>query len=134
MLDRVLSQVFATPLTGLILDVRYNLGGYDELGLRVASHLTARPYTAYAKQTWTGTAFTRPQPITVRPAKRRFTGPVAVLTSDLTVSAGETFTQALLDRTPRPTRIGTATQGVFSDTMDRPLPGGGCSSCRTNAS
>lgn len=123
--DRALTSVFATPLTGLIVDVRYNLGGYDELGLRLASHLTARPYTAYAKQVWTGKRFTSPQPITVRPAKSPFTGRVAVLTSDLTVSAGETFTQALLDRTPRPTRIGGATQGVFSDTLDRPLPGGG---------
>jgi C-terminal processing protease CtpA/Prc len=49
---------------------------------------------------------------------------VAVLTSDLTISAGETFTQALMNRRPAPVRIGTATQGVFSDTMDRHLPKG----------
>lgn len=47
-----------------------------------------------------------------------------MLTSDLTISAGEMFTQALLSRTPRPVRIGAATQGVFSDTLNRTLPNG----------
>jgi hypothetical protein len=124
--DHVLTTVFATPMTGLVVDVRYNLGGYDDLGLRLAARLTDRPYPAYAKQVWTGTHFTRPEAITVRPSGgRRFTGPVAMLTSDLTISAGETFTQAMLNRTPHPASIGGTTQGVFSDTMDRPLPGGG---------
>jgi len=41
-----------------------------------------------------------------------------------TVSAGEAFTQAMLDRTPRPVLIGENTQGVFSDMLDRQLPNG----------
>ncbi|WP_434976468.1 S41 family peptidase [Streptomyces puniciscabiei] len=50
--------------------------------------------------------------------------PVAVLTGGSTVSAGETFTQALMDR-PGPTvRIGRPTQGVFSDVLERTLPDG----------
>jgi C-terminal processing protease CtpA/Prc len=51
-------------------------------------------------------------------------GPIQLLISDLTVSAGETFAEALLARTPAPTRIGTANQGVFSDDMRRRLPNG----------
>jgi C-terminal processing protease CtpA/Prc len=42
----------------------------------------------------------------------------------LTISAGETFTMALLDRAPAPSRIGSTTQGVFSDVMQRTLPNG----------
>jgi C-terminal processing protease CtpA/Prc len=40
------------------------------------------------------------------------------------MSAGETFTQALMNRTPRPTRVGQNTQGVFSDVLVRKLPNG----------
>jgi C-terminal processing protease CtpA/Prc len=46
-----------------------------------------------------------------------------VLTSSLTISAGETFTQAMLGRTPAPIRIGGNTQGVFSDVLLRNVPG-----------
>ncbi|MBT2893974.1 S41 family peptidase, partial [Streptomyces sp. McG2] len=71
------------------------------------------------------TRHTRPQPVYVTPAQGpRYTGPVAVLTGGSTVSAGETFTQALMDRPGRTVRIGQPTQGVFSDVMRRKLPNG----------
>ena len=54
----------------------------------------------------------------------RYTGAVSLLTSDLTISAGETFIQAMMARTPTPARIGTTTQGVFADDMSRTLPNG----------
>lgn len=61
----------------------------------------------------------------VQPARApRYTGPVAVLTGGSTVSAGETFTQALLDRPGRTFRVGQPTQGVFSDVLVRTLPNG----------
>src|SRR5262249_28495731 len=40
------------------------------------------------------------------------------------VSAGETFTLALMDRKPHVLRIGSNTQGVFSDVLNRNLPDG----------
>jgi len=49
---------------------------------------------------------------------------VVLLTGLLTISAGETFTQALMGRTPHVTRIGENTQGVFSDVLNRKLPNG----------
>ncbi|MEU5869607.1 S41 family peptidase [Nonomuraea sp. NPDC047529] len=135
-LDRALDEIFTASRTsgpdrlrGLILDVRINLGGYDALGLRLASRLTGRPYLAYAKQARNSpgdpSGFTRPQPVPVRPASAPvYTGPVAMLTSSLTISAGETFTQAMTGRTPRPERIGENTQGAFSDFLWRKLPNG----------
>jgi C-terminal processing protease CtpA/Prc len=41
-----------------------------------------------------------------------------------TVSAGETFTMALMGRQPRVTRVGENTQGVYSDVLSRHLPNG----------
>ncbi|MEU2792948.1 S41 family peptidase [Streptomyces sp. NPDC007100] len=135
-LDRALDAVFTrartsgpNALRGLVVDLRLNGGGSDPLGLRVASRLTDRPYLAYRKHARNDPrdprAFTPDQPAYLRPYQGpRYTGPVALLTGDLTISAGETFTQALLGRTPAPVRIGGNTQGVFSDTMDRTLPNG----------
>jgi hypothetical protein len=131
-LDAILTRRRTTgpdALRGLIIDLRINGGGADPLGLKIAARLTSRPYLAYAKHARNDAAdptrFTRLQPLWVRPAQAPiYTGPVAVLTGGSTISAGETFTQALLDRSPRPVRIGENTQGVFSDVLERTLPNG----------
>ncbi|MGW1375909.1 S41 family peptidase [Streptomyces sp. NPDC002446] len=135
-LDRALNSVFTkartqgpAALRGLIIDVRLNGGGADPLGLRIASRLTDRPYLAYRKQARNDPrdpgGFTTPQPVRIRPHQGPvYTGPIAVLTGRLTISAGETFTQSLMGRSPAPTRIGENTQGVFSDILDRRLPNG----------
>lgn len=61
----------------------------------------------------------------VRPGSQPiFNGPVVELIGPITMSAAETFTQALMERTPRITRIGENTQGVFCDVLDRHLPNG----------
>ncbi|MFI6171758.1 S41 family peptidase [Nocardia sp. NPDC051052] len=122
-LDRALDGIFTADrlsrLHGLILDLRVNGGGSDSLGLQLAARLTDRPYFAYAKKTRT----TEPQPQRVEPARAGFSGPIAILTGGSTVSAGETCTQAMMERPSPTTRIGQPTQGVFSDMMERKLPG-----------
>ncbi|WP_217549163.1 S41 family peptidase [Streptomyces sp. GbtcB6] len=132
-LDRALNTIL-TPartrsLRGLVIDLRINGGGSDALGIRIAERLTDTPYVAYSKRARNypadPTKHTRPEPIPVTPSpKPRYTGPVALLTGGSTVSAGETFTQALIDRPGHTVRIGQATQGVFSDVMTRDLPDG----------
>ncbi|MEU5356086.1 S41 family peptidase [Streptomyces albidoflavus] len=128
-LDTVLDQERTQRLKGLVIDVRINGGGSDALGIHIAGHLTDTPYRAYSRRARNHpadpTRHTRPQPVYVTPAQGpRYTGPVAVLTGGSTVSAGETFTQALMDRPGRTVRIGQPTQGVFSDVMRRKLPNG----------
>ncbi|RZD67709.1 protease [Streptomyces albidoflavus] len=128
-LDTVLDQERTRRLKGLVIDLRINGGGSDALGIHIAGHLTDTPYRAYSRRARNHpedpTRHTRPQPVYVTPAQGpRYTGPVAVLTGGSTVSAGETFTQALMDRPGRTVRIGQPTQGVFSDVMRRKLPNG----------
>ncbi|MGO9500243.1 MAG: S41 family peptidase [Streptosporangiaceae bacterium] len=127
-LNAIFSRARAHQLRGLIIDVRCNPGGNDALGLQIASRLTRVPYLAYTKRARDDSApgrYTRPQPIIVHPARDPiYGGPIALLTSDLTNSAAETFTQAMMGRARHPVRIGLATQGVFSDVLNRVLPDG----------
>ncbi|MER5960945.1 S41 family peptidase [Streptomyces sp. NPDC002057] len=128
-LDTVLDQERTRRLKGLTIDLRVNGGGSDALGLHLAGRLTDTPYLAYAKRARNDpadpTRHTRPRAAYVTPAEGpRYTGPVAVLTGGSTVSAGETFTQALMERPGRTVRIGQPTQGVFSDYLERELPNG----------
>ncbi|GGY11664.1 S41 family peptidase [Streptomyces hiroshimensis] len=134
--DRALDEIFTAARTrgpgalrGLVLDLRFNGGGSDRLALRVAERLTDRPYLAYLKHARNDPQdprrFTPEQPVTATPHRGPvYTGPVAVLTGRLTMSAGETLTQALMGRTQPTERIGENTQGAFSDTLDRRLPNG----------
>jgi hypothetical protein len=128
-LDAILTRQRTQSMRGLIIDLRINGGGSDALGVRLASRLTNRPYLAYFKHARNDAddpdRFTRPQPIVVTPSdKTRYTGPLVILTGGSQISAGETFTQAMIDRSPRPTRVGENTQGVFSDVLERSLPNG----------
>jgi hypothetical protein len=130
-LDAALDTIFAATegWRGLVIDVRINGGGDDPLGLAIAERLTAAPYTAYAKVARSDAEdprrMTPPQPSIVQPSARPgWHGPVVELTSRYSVSAAETFTQALMGRRPAIARIGENTQGVFSDILGRSLPNG----------
>jgi hypothetical protein len=134
LLDQVLDEVFSDAHVkswkSLVIDLRYNDGGDDELGLSLAGRMTDRPYTAYTKLARNNptdpTKYGRRRVVTVVPTADRphYTGPVRLLTSDLTISAGETFIEAMMGRQPTVTRVGTTTQGVFADNPDRALPNG----------
>ncbi len=129
-LEAALDTVFSDPkLRGLVIDVRINFGGADPYGLALAARLATTEYQAYAKEARIDpvdrTRWTPSQPSIVRPSTRPgFKGPVVELIGPLTISAGETTTQALMGRTPKVLRIGENTQGVFSDVLGRRLPNG----------
>ncbi|MFL6416236.1 MAG: S41 family peptidase, partial [Bryobacteraceae bacterium] len=55
---------------------------------------------------------------------RIFTGPVLELIGPITMSAAETFTEALIPTRSHFTHIGEHTQGVFCDSRERHLPNG----------
>jgi C-terminal processing protease CtpA/Prc len=130
-LESALDTIFADTRgwRGLVIDVRINGGGADPLGLAIASRLTSAPYIAYAKVARSDprdpTKMTERQVSLVSPSTRPgWRGPAVELISRYSVSAAETFTQALMGRRPAIARVGEHTQGVFSDVLGRVLPNG----------
>jgi hypothetical protein len=129
-LEAALDEIFSdAKLHALVIDVRINFGGDDPYGLAIASRLATHEYLAYTKEARADPVkhdvWSAGDPSVIKPSSRPgFRGPVVLLTGPLTISAGETFTQALLGRTPHVTRIGENTQGVFSDVLGRRLPNG----------
>ncbi len=123
-----LDEIFGSAITGLVIDVRVNFGGSDIFGLAIVERLAVEPYVAYRKVARNDpnnvSAWTDPQPSTVQPKRPGFEGAVVLLTSRYTISAGETFAQALMGRRPEVVRIGKNTQGAFSDVLSRELPNG----------
>jgi carboxyl-terminal processing protease len=107
----------------VIVDITDNDGGHDKLAQRIAGRFAERPHLAYRKVAF-GAKGVEPQPFEVEPSDRqRYTGPVYLLTSDITLSAAEVF--ALYMRAlPNVIHIGETTRGAFSDQIDKPLPNG----------
>jgi carboxyl-terminal processing protease len=124
-LEAVLDQAIAAfqGARAVIVDITDNEGGLDQLGQRIAGRFADRPYFAYTKIAF-GAQNVEPQPYEVQPSPRpRYTGPVYMLTSDITLSAAEVF--ALYMRAlPNVIHVGETTRGAFSDQIDKPLPNG----------
>ena len=107
----------------VIVDVSYNLGGYDSVSQYVASRFADTRKLAYTKVAH-GARDVEPQPFHVEPSTRaRYVGPVYLLTSDVTVSAGEIFT-LFMRALPNVIHVGGKTRGALSDMIEKPLPNG----------
>ncbi len=117
----------------MIIDLRNNDGGSDALGIEIASRFNHSSYFGYVETARLDpddpASYAPPQtmrvPVSERPGFRD--APVAILTGRLTISAGETFTMAMMERGPgeRPVlRIGEPTQGVYADVLELQLPNG----------
>ncbi|WP_291842116.1 S41 family peptidase [Maricaulis sp.] len=120
MLDEALTE-FA-DLDAVILDLSNNRGGYDAVTRAIASRFTDAGFDGYSVRTDPD----GPPLIAYRIEPHdgpRYTGPTHVLTSDVTVSAGEITTMMLRQR-PHVTQVGTTTRGAFSTPLAKPLPNG----------
>lgn len=109
-------------VTGMVIDVRDNPGGYDTNAQYVAGRFASdrRHYMHVRKRSGPGREqFGAPIDWYVAPTgDRQFTGPIALLTSRATQSAGETFCLAMRERDGL-VSIGDTTAGAFSDAILR---------------
>jgi carboxyl-terminal processing protease len=108
----------------LIVDARFNDGGYDAVALKLIGSFTRQQRLAFSKKAVEGEAYTPTQQVYFGPSgATQFTGPVYYLQSGTTISAGEAFTLATLTL-PNVTSIGTPTYGALSDQLEKLLPNG----------
>ncbi|WP_338865193.1 S41 family peptidase [Myxococcus stipitatus] len=108
----------------LIIDVRFNGGGYDSVALALASRFTSTERLGISKKGRTRDGFTPLRELRFGPAgPRQFTKPVYVLQSGLSASAAEIFTMAM-SPLPNVTLVGERSIGAHSDTPTRQLPNG----------
>lgn len=106
---------------GIILDVRYNPGGSDDVSLAYAGFFTDTPIPAFTKTTRTEDGYTPPFEATLDPQPTQLDVPVVVLTSPFTGSAAEIFAMTMREL-PQVTTMGTPTSGGLSDIMSITLP------------
>ncbi|CAN5315191.1 S41 family peptidase [soil metagenome] len=107
----------------VIVDISNNRGGQDAIGLRIAGRFADRSRLAWS-QSAAGADTVTPQAFHVEPARGpRYLGPVYLVTSGVTVSAGETFTLAMR-ALPNVVHVGERTRGGLSAPLNKPLPNG----------
>lgn len=109
---------------GMIIDVRFNGGGHEDISLLIASYFTDKKRLAFTKENYnTGNATPLKEWYIEPNSNITYAKPVVVLTAENTASAAEVFTLSM--RTlPQVTHIGETTQGIFSDSLSFDLTQG----------
>jgi len=124
---RIVAQEFARNLAdtdAIIVDIRFNGGGSDNISLAYAGAFTNELVLAFSKTTRSADGFTAPTEAYIQPASgARLSQPVYLLTSGMSASAAEIFTFAMREL-PQVTVIGEPTTGAHSDIHSRNLPNG----------
>jgi carboxyl-terminal processing protease len=108
--------------SAILLDLTHNQGGFDEASdLMVSRFADRRRHVLTLRPK--GVAMADAEKVYAEPSSRtRFTKPVYVLTSPITVSAGEGLL-LMLKALPHVTHLGEPTRGYLSGILNKPLPG-----------
>ena len=120
MLDEALTG-FADA-DAVILDLSNNRGGYDAVTRALAARFTDTAFLGYRVSVPGAPEADQDYPITPYDGVR-YTGPVYLMTSDVTVSGGE-ITTLMLRQLPNVIQVGGTTRGAFSTPLAKPLPNG----------
>jgi len=111
-------------LEGLIIDVRFNSGGYDKYSYQIANRFVDKKRVGHYKSTKKKNGFSKLETWYLEPAdSNQIKKPIILLTSDLSRSATDVFVLAM-NELPYVTIIGDNTYGIFSDIKELKLPNG----------
>lgn len=124
-MDKILSELEDTD--GIVLDMRENGGGFDPTAQYIAGRFAKERHLYMTVKKRNGPArdeFTEPVEWYVEPTGDfQYTKPVVLLTSYATISAGETFSLAMLEL-DNVIHVGETTAGAFSDAIAKELYNG----------
>ncbi|MAU14920.1 MAG: hypothetical protein CMH46_05200 [Muricauda sp.] len=120
-LDSIIQKFKDTD--AMILDLRFNTGGYDFVALEVLRHFIEEETTVFSKKAKKYDAFTEKQFFTIKPSNNTYQKPVFLLTSHQTSSAPEILVLSSMS-IKNIQRIGSNTKGIFSDVLEKKLPNG----------
>ncbi|MEO8254401.1 MAG: S41 family peptidase, partial [Flavobacterium sp.] len=105
----------------IIIDLRFNSGGYDLVSLEILKYFISEETKLYSKKVKLLNGFTEPQLFSISPADKTYNKPVFLLTSHQTASAPEALALGSM-AIKNSTRIGSNTEGIFSDILEKKLP------------
>lgn len=109
---------------GVIIDVRFNSGGYDENSFMIAGRFVDEERIGHFKSTKTKSGFTALETKYLKPTgKMQIIKPIVLITSDQSMSATDVFA-LIMRELPYVTIIGDNTKGIFSDVTEFKLPNG----------
>ncbi|MEN0005882.1 MAG: S41 family peptidase [Bacteroidota bacterium] len=106
-----------------IIDLRFNSGGFDWIGLAFISHFIDKEYDIFKKKRRFKDAYSADQIIDIKPSEPAYLKSVYILTSPYTVSAAEITTIATLSFSNF-SIVGDNTLGALSDMLYKELPNG----------
>ncbi|BBN81403.1 hypothetical protein PA25_13880 [Pseudoalteromonas sp. A25] len=126
-IDKQFSLIFEDlkQTDGLILDIRTNPGGSDDVALSIAGRFFDKTQVAFKKyaKNADGQSPTKEISVVVDESNSRYSKPVYLITSEDTISAAEVFTLAMRSL-PNVIHIGEPTQGALSDVLPVVMPAG----------
>ncbi len=120
-MDKVLADLWDTQC--IILDVRFNGGGIDEVGMEILKRFNAERIQVASKKARLKMGHTKEIPIFLDPGHKPYTKPLYMLTSQQSASATDYLAMASL-ALDNVKRIGSHTQGALSDALEKQLPNG----------
>ena len=118
-MKQVLKDIDGTKY--LIIDVRFNGGGFDAVSYEILKHLITQDKVVFKKHARLGETTTAPYTYTLTPAEAHYDGQVYFLQSAFSGSATETMLLASL-QLPNTHRLGTPSEGILSDALAKVLP------------
>lgn len=121
LLDRVMNDLADTK--SMVLDIRFNGGGQDAVSFEILSRFNSETIQVASQQFRYGNQHTTELPILLKGTEQAYAKPVYVLTSPQSGSAAESFSLATMSMSTVK-RIGSATEGALSTTLDKTLPNG----------
>ncbi|ARU59289.1 periplasmic protease [Oleiphilus messinensis] len=124
--DRIMEDVLEDlkHTRGMIIDLRYNAGGYDNVAKRIARYFNPEKRKFGDKQIRNQSHRGELIDLMLDKAPRQaYENPIVVLSGGSTYSGGEVLTLALKSL-PHAKVLGAPTHGVVSDTFGQKLPNG----------